>query len=114
MLTSYAKQCLESYLSECSLKDKDPLFISSSGARLSRFSVYQIVKKYANIAGLKGVSPHVFRHSFATHMIEGGAPLRDVQLLLGHEQLTSTQIYTHLSTDRLKKVYHQSHPRASL
>ncbi|MBN1268287.1 MAG: tyrosine recombinase XerC [Kiritimatiellae bacterium] len=89
------------------------LFLSRKGGRLTARSIERMVKKYAAFAGLKpGLSPHVLRHSFATHMLDNGADLRSVQELLGHSSLSTTQIYTHVSVERLKEVYEQTHPRA--
>lgn len=92
---------------------KDPLFISRESTPLSTRSVHRIVLKYARKAGInKTITPHTLRHTFATHLLEGGADLRVVQDLLGHSSISTTQIYTHVSMDRLRKIYSQSHPRA--
>ncbi len=90
-----------------------PLFINKHGHRLSQRSVRRNLEKYLKVAGLNvHISPHTLRHSFATHMLNNGADLRSVQELLGHESLSTTQIYTHLTTTRLKQVYDKSHPMA--
>jgi len=89
------------------------LFINRKGGPLDRSEVRLIMKRYAAMAGITGsVSPHVMRHSFATHLLSHGADLRVVQELLGHEQITTTEIYTQVSNDRLKQIYRQAHPRA--
>jgi integrase/recombinase XerC len=93
--------------------NKEALFLNNWGGRLTADSVKKIVRKYIKEAALKkNVSAHSFRHSFATHLLEGGADLRAVQELLGHASLSTTQVYTHLTTKRLKKVYDKTHPRA--
>ena len=87
------------------------VFLNRRGGQLSRISVFNAVKKYAAAAGIeKNVSPHTFRHSFATHLIEGGADLRAVQEMLGHESILTTEIYTHLDTDFLRETIMSFHP----
>ncbi len=93
--------------------DQDILFLNRRGARLTRVMIFTIVKQLAKAAGItKTVSPHTFRHSFATHLIDGGADLRAVQDMLGHESITTTEIYTHLDVSYLKDTITQFHPRA--
>ncbi len=88
------------------------VFPGRSGASLSRQRLWQIIKKYALMAGLKAaVYPHVLRHSFATHLLEGGADLRSVQMLLGHSDISTTQIYTHLDIRHLRMIHRKFHPR---
>lgn len=92
--------------------EEDILFLNRRGHRLTRNMVFMIVKDLAAAAGItKNVSPHTFRHSFATHLIEGGADLRAVQEMLGHESITTTEIYLHLDRDYLKEVHRTFHPR---
>lgn len=91
--------------------EEDILFLNRRGHRLSRVMIFLIIKDLASKAGLsKKVSPHTFRHSFATHLVEGGADLRAVQEMLGHESITTTEIYTHLDREFLRSTLHQFHP----
>ncbi|MFP4214662.1 MAG: tyrosine recombinase XerC [Planctomycetota bacterium] len=96
------------------LPQRGPLFVNKHGKRLSGRSIRRRLTKYLQVAGIdQHASPHTLRHSFATHMLNAGADLRSVQELLGHESLSTTQIYTHLTTQRLKGVYERSHPLGS-
>lgn len=88
------------------------VFLNARGGRLSRQSVHAIVEKYGRVVGLKGLHPHTLRHSFATHLLEGGADLRVVQELLGHANVATTQLYTHLDRTHIRRVYLSAHPRA--
>lgn len=92
---------------------EDILFLNRRGTMLSRVMIFNISKKYAEVAGIrKSISPHTFRHSFATHLIEGGADLRAIQEMLGHASITTTEIYTHLNRQYLRSVILDFHPRA--
>ncbi len=115
---SQAKETLEKYISKIrpmQIKKGTParcVFLSRLGKPLSRQSLWKIIKKYAARAGIKKtITPHTLRHSFATHMLERGADLRIVQELLGHADISTTQIYTHIDKERLKSIHHKYHPR---
>ena len=93
--------------------DVKALFVNLRGDRLTRQGFWQILKGYAKAAKLEtGITPHTLRHSFATHMLNGGADLRSVQELLGHANISTTQVYTHLTSEHIRRTYEQSHPRA--
>jgi integrase/recombinase XerD len=94
-------------------KKENALFLNARGDRLTRQGFWQKLKEYARSAGLNSqISPHTLRHSFATHMLSGGADLRSVQELLGHANISTTQVYTHLTTDQVRRTYDKAHPRA--
>ncbi len=94
-------------------KKSEVLFLNKNGTRITTRGVRNVVFKYIHLAGLsQGISAHTLRHSFATHLLNRGADLRSVQELLGHANLSTTQIYTHLTTERLKSIYDKAHPRA--
>jgi len=119
---SYAMKALSEYLTRTrpALAEKSKqknanaaLFLNSRGTRLSRVSAWQIVSDAADATGLRGkISPHVFRHSYATHLLDGGADIRVVQELLGHASVTTTQIYTLVTIDKVREAYANAHPRA--
>ena len=107
-----AIRAIRAYL-EKRKKQSEALFLNKSGKRMTVRGIRNLVQKYVLIASMRhGVSPHTLRHSFATHLLNRGADLRSVQELLGHVNLSTTQIYTHLTTERLKSVYDKAHPRA--
>jgi integrase/recombinase XerD len=94
-------------------KPTPAVFVSRRGRRMTRESVWHLVRRWAEAAGVsERVTPHTFRHSFATHLLEGGADLRVVQALLGHASISTTQLYTHLTGERVREVYARAHPRA--
>jgi integrase/recombinase XerD len=122
-LGSFAKNALDEYLVRIrpnllskskSSRVETALFLNQRGSRLSRQSAWQMISDAADATGLSGkVSPHVFRHSYATHLLDGGADIRVVQELLGHASVTTTQIYTLITIDKVREAYATAHPRAN-
>ena len=122
-LGSFAKNALDEYLVRIrpnllskskSARVESALFLNQRGSRLSRQSAWQMISDAADSTGLSGkVSPHVFRHSYATHLLDGGADIRVVQELLGHASVTTTQIYTLITIDKVREAYATAHPRAN-
>ena len=120
LLGRAAKEALAIYLSDGRPKlisqktpQEDAIFLNKNGGRLTDRSIRRLLNKYfATVSEEINISPHVLRHSFATHMLERGADLRSIQELLGHSSISTTQIYTHVSRERLKEVYENAHPRA--
>ena len=122
-LGSFAKSALDEYLVRIrpnlvskskSARTETALFLNQRGSRLSRQSTWQVISDAADATGLSGkVSPHVFRHSYATHLLDGGADIRVVQELLGHASVTTTQIYTLITIDKVREAYATAHPRAN-
>jgi len=112
-LTDVRPQLLAATKSKTVAKRGGPVFVSQRGERLSRMAAWRTIRNAALVGGVHGhVTPHTLRHSFATHLLEGGADLRVVQELLGHASITTTQLYTHLTGERIKQVYARAHPRA--
>jgi integrase/recombinase XerD len=113
-----AAQAVEEYVKETRPRlsrhdTEQALFLNHRGDRLTRQGLWQILKGYAKSAGLdEEITPHTLRHSFATHMLNGGADLRSVQELLGHANISTTQVYTHLTSEHVRRTYVKSHPRA--
>jgi integrase/recombinase XerD len=93
-------------------RESQKLFVGYLGRPITRQGFYKILAAHAERVGLDGVTPHVLRHSFATHLLEHGADTRSVQAMLGHADLATTQIYTHVTGERLRNVYERHHPRA--
>ena len=118
-LGNYAKSALDEYLVRVRphlnrFAKSNALFLNNRGSKLSRQSAWKVVKDAAKAAGIKvKVTPHIFRHSYATHLLDGGADIRVVQELLGHASVTTTQIYTLITVDKLRESYRLAHPRAN-
>ena len=117
-LADYTLKLIENYIKTVRAKGKinkryeDTLFLNSRGSNLSRVIVFIIIKELTEKAGInKKISPHTFRHSFATHLLQNGADLRYIQEMLGHSSITTTEIYTHLKTEELRDVILNFHPR---
>ena len=118
-MSYYSKKYIKKYINKIRSKKAikknfhDYLFINKNGEKLSRVSIFNIVKDLMNVLNLnKTISPHTFRHSFATHILENGADLRSIQQMMGHENITTTEIYTHVDTRHLSKVLEKYHPRS--
>lgn len=122
-LGSFAKSAIDNYLTRirpnlvaksAQSRVETALFLNQRGTRLSRQSAWQVISDAAQVSGLSGkVSPHIFRHSYATHLLDGGADIRVVQELLGHASVTTTQIYTLITIDKVRESYASAHPRAN-
>jgi len=112
-----AKRLLKKYIQEsrpdiCGKRESEYLFISKKGSKLNRKSVWRLLKNYVSRTKIKkNITPHTLRHSFATHLIENGADLRSVQELLGHMDISTTQVYTHLAKKKLQEIHKKHHPR---
>jgi len=119
LLGPQALKAVEAYLHERKLqkslkvKENPAIFLNKNGTRLTTRSVGRLLEKYIKLAGMDArTTPHTLRHTFATHLLDAGADIRGVQELLGHSSLGTTQIYTHVTTTRLKESYQKAHPRA--
>ena len=117
-LAKYTSHLIKNYIENVRINNKinkkyeDIMFLNSRGSSMSRVIVFIIIKELADKAGIrKNISPHTFRHSFATHMLQNGADLRFIQEMLGHSSITTTEIYTHLNTEELRDTILKYHPR---
>ena len=117
-LGAFAKKFIQLYidnvrvLNKISNEDRDTLFLNRNGKKLTRAMIFTIVRQLGQMIGIeKKISPHTFRHSFATHLLENGADLRTIQTLMGHESITTTEVYMHLDTQHLSQVLKDFHPR---
>jgi integrase/recombinase XerD len=115
---AFAKKLIRIYLADIRIlnkiakEDRDTLFLNRNGKKLTRAMIFTIVRQLAKTVGIdKKISPHTFRHSFATHLLENGADLRTIQTLMGHESITTTEVYMHLDTQHLSEVLEEFHPR---
>ena len=114
-LESYQNYCTKwRALLACGAQTTDAVFLSVRGTRISRQAVFSLVERYGSYVGIKGLHPHTLRHSYATHMLEGGMNLRIVQELLGHASISTTQLYTHIDLTHIRSEYMAAHPRAQI
>lgn len=117
-LVGTAARVLSEYLDtarpELNRKGSLATFLNVRGGRLTRQAVFSICEKYGRVVGIEGLHPHTLRHSYATHLLEGGAGLREVQMILGHADISTTQLYTHLDRSHIRAVYMSAHPRAHM
>jgi len=114
-LNKYLERRVEIFSDKTTEKDKQMIFLTNNGKKFYRTGIYNIVNLYLKKAyGGKKCSPHVLRHTFATHMLDRGADIESVKQMLGHTSLSTTQIYTHVSIEHLKKIYNQAHPKANI
>ena len=114
---SHAIEWLKSYLAVRRRHENieiDNIFVHPNGEPVSRQLIYAVITKYADQCGLDGVSPHTLRHSFATHLVQNNADIRSVQQMLGHADISTTQIYTHITNTQLKRNYERFHPRSTV
>lgn len=110
ILTDYLQNTRNQFIKDTNADDE--LFLNRSGKKLTRQGVWKLIKRYAMLANIQGIiSPHTLRHSFATHLLEGGADLRTVQILLGHSDLAATELYTHICQGKIQEIYAHAHPR---
>lgn len=110
ILTNYLQNTRSQFIKSSDTDDE--LFLNRSGKKLTRQGVWKLIKRYAQLAGIQAIiSPHTLRHSFATHLLEGGADLRTVQILLGHSDLAATELYTHICQGKIQEIYAHAHPR---
>ena len=114
-LNNYIEKRGELFSNNTSTEDKEIVFLTNNGKKFYRTGIYNIVKSYlTKVYGGKKCSPHVLRHTFATHLLDRGADIESVKQMLGHSSLSTTQIYTHVSIDHLKKIYNKAHPKADI
>lgn len=111
LLTAYLQNTRSLFIPDPATAN-NTLFLNRSGKKLTRQGIWKLIKRYCLLAKIQGnISPHTLRHSFATHLLEGGADLRTVQILLGHSDLTATELYTHICQNKIQEVYARAHPR---
>ena len=113
VLTDYLQNTRKQFIKD--IPGDAELFLNRSGKKLTRQAIWKLIKRYGQSAEIQGIiSPHTLRHSFATHLLEGGADLRTVQILLGHSDLTATELYTHICQQKIQEIYSRAHPRCGV